>query len=525
MKYSLVKESEKHYEVSHPEHGTFKVAKAGLDKATHKKIKSLPKGYADGGEVEDEGAAPPAAAGELAAAANRGEGQGELSDAPLAKLFRGQIDLFGNENPDYTPPAGTKAAAKPAQAEAPDQTAQVSSNPNTSFGVMQSDQNQGGMQKVSDTSGQIAPALTLDGKNDIYGIGDSIKAVQDSVRQQNEAAAQVQTAAKDYNTKMGNLQNDYNHKLAAIDKENADLTDAVTNQKIDPNRIWSNVSTGGKVGAAIGILLSGIGSGLTGQKNMAMEVINDAINRDIDAQKTELGKKHTLLSINMQKYGRLDQATMATSAQLNSMLQGQIAAAAAKSQNAQTKQNAALAISQLKQQQMSMNMQLAQWQMGQRLAGGTPGAVNLEALPKDMRERVVTLPDGSMHLAKTSKGAEETQESIKAIANLKGLVQQAKDFQKNVGRTMWNSDNDKIAEDIQSGIVLNLNKLHGLNRLTDREFVENNRMAPNPGAWRQDRAAKGIGFIEKMIKDVEDAEYLKLENFNPGAAGKRDERF
>ncbi len=64
-----------------------------------------------------------------------------------------------------------------------------------------------------------------------------------------------------------------------ITKEDADL------KQIDPERFWNNASTGRKVMAGIGLLLSGIGSGLTGQKNMAMETINKLIDNDIKAQK------------------------------------------------------------------------------------------------------------------------------------------------------------------------------------------------------------------------------------------------
>jgi hypothetical protein len=62
-------------------------------------------------------------------------------------------------------------------------------------------------------------------------------------------------------------------------------------QKIDPNRVWGNKSTGGKIATAIGIILSGIGSGLTGGPNLAMQVIDGEIERDLDAQKANLDNK------------------------------------------------------------------------------------------------------------------------------------------------------------------------------------------------------------------------------------------
>lgn len=65
---------------------------------------------------------------------------------------------------------------------------------------------------------------------------------------------------------------------------------------IDPKRFWKNLSTGDKVLAGISIALSGIGAALTGSKqNQALNIIENAINQDIESQKldlkTELAKK------------------------------------------------------------------------------------------------------------------------------------------------------------------------------------------------------------------------------------------
>lgn len=67
--------------------------------------------------------------------------------------------------------------------------------------------------------------------------------------------------------------------------------DDLNAQKIEPNRLYANQSTGDKIIAAIGIALGGIAAGMTGQKNSALEIIQNAIDRDIEAQKIEVEKK------------------------------------------------------------------------------------------------------------------------------------------------------------------------------------------------------------------------------------------
>lgn len=63
------------------------------------------------------------------------------------------------------------------------------------------------------------------------------------------------------------------------------LNDASQNAAIDPQRYLNNLGVSGKTVSAIGMALSGIGSGLTGQPNLAVEMFNKNIDRDIAAQK------------------------------------------------------------------------------------------------------------------------------------------------------------------------------------------------------------------------------------------------
>ena len=93
-----------------------------------------------------------------------------------------------------------------------------------------------------------------------------------------------------------------------LNNEIARQTQDIRDHKIDPNRMWASKADGDRAASLIGILLSGIGSGLTKQPNLALEVINKAIERDINAQTAELGKKENLLSGLFRQYGNLEQA-------------------------------------------------------------------------------------------------------------------------------------------------------------------------------------------------------------------------
>ena len=65
--------------------------------------------------------------------------------------------------------------------------------------------------------------------------------------------------------------------------------------KVDPNRYWNSKTTGQQAGSVIGMILGGIGSGLTGGPNLAVQMLDHATSRDIAAQEHNLNTRKTML--------------------------------------------------------------------------------------------------------------------------------------------------------------------------------------------------------------------------------------
>lgn len=99
-----------------------------------------------------------------------------------------------------------------------------------------------------------------------------------------------------------------------------------------------SMGTVGRISTALGLILGGMGSGLTGGKNLAFEALQNAIDRDVDAQKLQLDKKNNLLTAYYKIYGDMEQAEAATKSQLMSMAQMQAGLITAKSQSKQAEQ-------------------------------------------------------------------------------------------------------------------------------------------------------------------------------------------
>src|SRR6185503_8852287 len=131
------------------------------------------------------------------------------------------------------------------------------------------------------------------------------------------------------NQAQSNLE-DYQNNNNALTAERAALQKDISNFHVDPQRYINNMSTGSKITSAIGLILGGMGAGLTHGPNLAFQYLQNQVDRDIDAQKAELGKKQNLLSHNFQATQDLRQAYDLARLHTNDILSSQLRAEAAK---------------------------------------------------------------------------------------------------------------------------------------------------------------------------------------------------
>lgn len=145
---------------------------------------------------------------------------------------------------------------------------------------------------------------------EIYDQKSNALNVQAGAEEKQRQAEQqyAQTVAKQQQDMVNRQNQILSESNQQIDKFTQDYMD----KKIDPNRVFNNASTGRMFSGAIGLMLSGIGSALTGQPSQALMVIDRAIDRDIESQKMEIGKGKTLLDLQLQKYGNERDAVQAT---------------------------------------------------------------------------------------------------------------------------------------------------------------------------------------------------------------------
>lgn len=320
--YSLIKEHPDHFMVHDKrDNKAFPISKKGLHPATQMKVLRMPK-YSEGGEIP------------------------KMDSGGVSGPEDTEEDGVDEGVSVGTPPS--LAAPEESDTESPQPSEQ---SPQDMSFVPQFSSQPAGPQETpgSPPSAAPQPGGSLPPG---YPTSQEIKGYTDQALagNKNEVTAeqkQNNLMAQQYQKNMDEQQKyleAQNQKLTQYQNQYDELSKSVASGKIDPNKYWHDKSTGQKIGAAVAIMLGGIGSGLTGGPNQALNVIQKGIENDIAAQKENLGNKRSLLSDNIRAQGSLMAGTNATRIQMNAIAQGRLMKVASETNNpilaARAQQNA-----------------------------------------------------------------------------------------------------------------------------------------------------------------------------------------
>lgn len=209
------------------------------------------------------------------------------------------------------------------------------------------------------------------------GIGAEAKALG------NEGAAQ-QGALQESQQTQQSLVDEYKKNYSTLDNERNALVNDINQQHIDPEHYMGSLSTAGKIGTGIGLILGGMGAGLTGGENPALKMLQMHINNDIEAQKQNLGTKQSLLSANLHQFGNMRDATDMTRLQMGDILKNKLQQASAMSQTPLAAARGQQSIAQVSQAQAQLHQQMA---MRQTMMGLAQGVID----PNKAAQTVATL--------------------------------------------------------------------------------------------------------------------------------------
>lgn len=212
-----------------------------------------------------------------------------------------------------------------------------------------------------------------------------------------QAAAEQQALA----TAREQVQQNYQQSLARqkeIKARNDALAQDLASAKVDPDRMWNEKSTGGKIASILGILVSGIGSGMARQENLALKLLNQQIDRDIDAQKANITNKQNLFNRNLAELGEERTAEAQTRLDLLTAAEFKIKEAAAKAKVPQAQAATQAALGQIEMQKMNLKIQMGKMMSEAQSLGVTGGDAGIPigkesyAMLTDPKYREVRVP-------------------------------------------------------------------------------------------------------------------------------------
>lgn len=297
--------------------------------------------------------------------------------------------------------------------------------------------------------------------------------------QGNLGTAQAGVEAEHQNQLAVNQAN-YEKANQELTAERAGIQNDIAKGHIDPTHYLDNMSTGKEIRTGIGLILGGMGAGLTHGPNLAFQYLQNQIDRDIDSQKSELGKKQNLLQSNLHQTQNLRAASELTRIQTNDIFSSKLRQEADKTANPVAR-GTMLNIAGMfdnKTAQLQHQYSLTKMQQAAFSGNGQASPLVMESLPPDQRERAVQMPGGGLRLATTKKGAEEVREQLQTIQPIFDSLDQLASLGPSalIGGTPANQK----AKAIQAQLIPEVNSNAGLKRLSAEDIGNIREMFTDP---------------------------------------------
>ena len=275
----------------------------------------------------------------------------------------------------------------------------------------------------------------------------------------------------------------------------------LSQERIDPDHFWASRSTPQKIAAFLSIGLGGFVQGARGGSNVGLDMVNNAIERDIRAQefaykakRDSLEAQSTAFGMAMHRYQSVDAARSFARVAAMDAVAAEVQRQAAKGKGTEAANRALAALAELDQmraQQIVKGIQFVPTTYAEpkyRIPGrvGTYTAKEVDALigkeeergfelqklgvaagydieketakagvksAQDARAEMVTLPNGDTIRAPTSAEATKLRDLSAAVDNANQLVAEAKRIRSQTGWWTSKSNHDRLSQ-IQSELTL-----------------------------------------------------------------------
>lgn len=275
----------------------------------------------------------------------------------------------------------------------------------------------------------------------------------------------------------------YDAQTKAYDDAQKELSQVQT--KVDPERYWAKKGTGARFLAAIAAGMGAFGAALTGGKNFALEIINKAVDEDIDAQKSmfdmqmkkgneKVARAQTMYGMMRERFSDEATALAATRVAANEAAQARLKTAMAGLGNDKAKASmaATLADLELQKQQHTLDFKTRSAQVADESARGWQSLNNQrENMALDYAAKVSTAKGAD------KKNIETVTEVEDRFRNMKNNISRVRQSIKDKGTTEWFGEHNQELEGLLDDIATDDAKLKDPSSIARPAEVEQARRA------------------------------------------------
>lgn len=321
------------------------------------------------------------------------------------------------------------------------------------------------------------------------------------------APAPVEPQGPQLSNQLEDLNKQYQQNVKHQQDADAEFqSEMAKDQGIDPRRVFNNMSTGRKISTAIGLILGGIGGGITGQENPAMKLLNKEIDNDVMAQKEDRSNKFSLFKMHMQSLG--DQTASILQTQ-NNLKQAAIVkmdeALGTVGNNPMAKQRILAAKTQLQNDIANNQLQLAQHHTMQQYYSAQGKGKSAE-LPDAIDPNVSSSfrVAGKKYYTNDTEAAKKARDQAEAIESLENSASAINAFNKQHGTTGYGFPTElqghaDTLNNLSKGAIAKLEASGGnIGRLAPL-FMDS---MPVAGAWTQSKQKGKAAGIDEAIRQA-----------------------
>lgn len=338
-------------------------------------------------------------------------------------------------------------------------------------------------------------------------------------------------------------------KRLDIEKQKLDkATEDYSNMDVDPNRFFHDKSTANKIVGGIGVFLGGLS--LQGGPNQALGMIENAINRDVDAQKSNIAKEGNVLTMKrgmyqdmLSRFGDERQAENATKIAMLQAAQAKAAAIGSKMQGAENLLRLTTLNNDIEMKKAQFKLEMAQradllhaqdslYGSGDGASGGMSDQFRnsfrvmrvLNPEQADKLEQRYVNGIGFEGIATSTERAKKLSEESANVKNAVSTIDRIREIGQKSGREFLPTEAKAEAEQLKSmlqGMIRT--EIVGPGAISEGEWKLLDRVVANPTDVSQLNAMKMMETLKRtMVNSVQNkarAEGIKVKSINSIQSG------